>query len=123
MPAGTSSTACQTICLRHQNAIPRHDEQVANGEDRHVAQALAAQAASHVERFAGREPVRGALKRITRGRLGRRQGWPVTPRLGTPWQDTVSAERCGWRQRAAYLNGQEIFAVDYQVCAGVSLDG
>jgi hypothetical protein len=95
---------------------PWHDGQMVNGEDRHAARALARQAASHVARSPGREPMRAALKWITRGRLGRRQGWPVIPRLGTPWQDTVSAERAGWRQRAAYLNGEEIFAVDYQVC-------
>lgn len=53
---------------------------------------------------------------ISRGRFGRRSGWPVVPRLPTPWQDTTSAERLGWRQRAANLNGEEAFAVDYQVC-------
>ena len=36
--------------------------------------------------------------------------------LGTPWQDTVSAERVGWRQRAAYLDGCQVFVVDYQTC-------
>jgi hypothetical protein len=28
----------------------------------------------------------------------------------------VSAERTGWRQRAACLDGAIVFAVDYQVC-------
>jgi hypothetical protein len=45
----------------------------------------------------------------------------VVPFLGVPWQDTVSAERPGWRQRAAYLQGfdppgEYAFEVDYQVC-------
>jgi hypothetical protein len=33
-----------------------------------------------------------------------------------PWQDTISTERVGWRQRAANLDGVFAFAVDYQVC-------
>jgi hypothetical protein len=50
------------------------------------------------------------------GRYGRRTGWPRVPRLGTPWQDTISGERRSWRQRAAYLDGHEVFGVDYQIC-------
>jgi hypothetical protein len=48
--------------------------------------------------------------------------WPKVPRLSTPWQDTISGERFGWRQRAANLadpanrEGEFVFAVDYQVC-------
>ncbi|MEV7629803.1 hypothetical protein [Actinoplanes sp. NPDC089786] len=45
------------------------------------------------------------------------------PRLDTPWQDTVSAERPGWRTRAANLRAGEgvdrdefIFEVDYTLC-------
>lgn len=72
--------------------------------------------AHQVGRASGREPGRELLRWLTRGRLGRRAGWPVVPRLGTPWQDTVSAERAGWRQRAAYLHGECAFAVSYQVC-------
>jgi hypothetical protein len=64
----------------------------------------------------GREPWRDAVGWLSRGRYGRRTGWPRVPRLGTPWQDTISGERRGWRQRAAYLDGHEVFAVDYQVC-------
>jgi hypothetical protein len=78
--------------------------------------ALVAQATSQVGRASGREPGRAVMKWLSRGRLGRRPGWPVVPVLGTPWQDTVSAERVGWRQRAAYLDGHEAFAVDYQTC-------
>jgi len=48
--------------------------------------------------------------------LGRRYGWPFIPNLGTPWQDTISAERSGWRQRSAWLKDSLVFAVAYQVC-------
>jgi hypothetical protein len=41
--------------------------------------------------------------------------------LGTPWQDTPSWQRAGWRERAAYLHGHEVFAVDYQVCRRCAL--
>ncbi|MER6393522.1 hypothetical protein ABT236_34305 [Streptomyces sp. NPDC001523] len=41
---------------------------------------------------------------------------PDVPELDTPWQDTVSAERTGWRQRAANLYDEFAFSVDYQVC-------
>jgi hypothetical protein len=49
--------------------------------------------------------------------------WPVVPVLDTPWQDTISGERPGWRQRSAYLfdrgNGFDeglVFTVDHRVC-------
>ncbi|MEU4472372.1 hypothetical protein [Micromonospora sp. NPDC023888] len=48
------------------------------------------------------------------------------PRLTTPWQDTVSNERIGWRMRAANLRGHDsddtsvrdqfVFEIDYQIC-------
>ncbi|MFH9794068.1 hypothetical protein [Streptomyces virginiae] len=38
------------------------------------------------------------------------------PELSTPWQDTISPERTGWRQRAANLDGEFAFSVDYQTC-------
>ena len=63
-----------------------------------------------------REPWREFVRWISCGRLGQRTGWPHVPRLPTPWQDTISAERIGWRQRAANLEGEFAFAVDYQVC-------
>ena len=52
----------------------------------------------HLGRVSGREPWREVLLWLTRGRWGRRPGWPVVPRLTTPWQDTVSGERPGWRK-------------------------
>lgn len=71
-----------------------------------------------VGRVSGREPWRDLLKWLTRGRWGVRHGWPVVPVLNTPWQDTISAERSGWRTRGARLDGGEFaFAVDYQVCS------
>lgn len=78
-----------------------------------------------VGRLSGREPWRELLLRLTGGRWPRRRGWPVVPRLATPWQDTVSAERPGWRMRAANLRGhgddglerdEFAFEVDYQLC-------
>lgn len=33
------------------------------------------------------------------------------------WQDTTSSNRLGWRQRAAIMDGEEIFAVDYEICS------
>ncbi|MFI6031872.1 hypothetical protein [Amycolatopsis magusensis] len=44
-------------------------------------------------------------------------GWPEHVTLDAPWQDTASPERPGWRERAANLDGQQIFAVDYLTCA------
>lgn len=78
-----------------------------------------------VGRVSGREPWRELLLRLTRGRWPQRHGWPVVPQLATPWQDTVSAERPGWRMRAANLRGRAddgldrdefVFEVDYQLC-------
>lgn len=88
-------------------------EDVADAE---VVRTLVGQATTHVGRVSGREPWRAALMWATRGRLGRRSGHPVVLVVGTPWQDTPSANRPGWRERAAYLDGEEVFAVDYQVC-------
>lgn len=84
-------------------------------DDQAAAQHLAG-LAHQVEYASGREPWREFLQWISRGRLGRRTGRPVVPRLSSPWQDTVSAERTGWRQLAANLNGESAFEVDYQVC-------
>ena len=77
-------------------------------------------------RVSGREPWRELLLRLTGGRWPRRSGWPVVPRLATPWQDTVSNERIGWRMRAANLRAHDpddafvrdefVFEIDYQLC-------
>jgi hypothetical protein len=84
-------------------------------DDRQAARLLALQA-DEVGYASGREPLREALQWISRGRLGRRKGWPVVPILGTPWQDTISDERFPWRMRSANLNGALIFSVDYEIC-------
>ena len=84
-------------------------------DDSQAAQRLADQA-DQAGYVSGREPWREAVQWITRERFGRRHGWPVVPMLTTPWQDTVSANRIGWRQRAANLDGEAAFAVDYQLC-------
>jgi hypothetical protein len=84
-------------------------------EDALAARRLATQA-HEVGRVSGRKPWLQAVQRISRGKLGRPTGWPVVPRLGRPWQDTNSGERFGWRQRAANLDDEFVFAVDYQIC-------
>ena len=48
--------------------------------------------------------------------MGCRHGWPVVPVQTTPRQDTISAERHGWRTRTANLDGDFAFAVDYRIC-------
>lgn len=83
--------------------------------DQQAAQELAGRA-HEVERASGRERWRDVLQRVSRGRCGRRHGWASGPELDTPWQDTLSGERHGWRERAANLDGEVAFSVDYQVC-------
>ncbi|WP_367140699.1 MULTISPECIES: hypothetical protein [Streptomyces] len=86
-------------------------------EKRAAARRLAGRA-DEVRRVDGGWWWRELLRRASRGRYGRRRGWPDIPRLSSPWQDTVAVERDGWRQRAANLEGEEDhpFAVDYRVC-------
>ncbi|MEV1005014.1 hypothetical protein [Nonomuraea sp. NPDC050202] len=84
-------------------------------EARQAARHLAGQA-HMVGREGGPQPWRAFLGWISRGRFGRRRGWPAIPLLGTPWQDTVSAERTDWRTRAAKLGSESAFAVDYRIC-------
>ncbi|MBP2323804.1 hypothetical protein JOF56_004189 [Kibdelosporangium banguiense] len=84
-------------------------------DDVQAARLLARQT-HQVGRVSGRKPWRAALQWISRGKLGQLQGWPMVPQLNTPWQDTISAERFSWRQRAANLDGEIVFAVDYQTC-------
>lgn len=75
-----------------------------------------AQQTDQMVRVSGRQPLRAAVRWITRGRYGHRHGWPVIPEINAPWQDTVSHERDGWRMRAANLHGDRVFAVDYVTC-------
>jgi hypothetical protein len=80
-----------------------------------AAQRLARQA-HQVGYVSGREPWREVIQWLTRGRVGRRRGWPIVPVLTTPWQDTISTNRTGWRERVANLDGEFVFAVDYLLC-------
>lgn len=84
-------------------------------DDVSAARRLASEA-HDVGRVSGREPWREFARWVSRGRYGRRPGRPEVLRLNTPWQDTPSAERAGWRERAANLHGEVAFAVDYEVC-------
>lgn len=93
-------------------------------DDARAARRLAAQA-RQVGRVSGRQGWREALRWISRGRLGRRTGWPSVPQLDTPWRDTVSAER----SRCPALPVRRVFAWfgDYEnglliSCAPVSRD-
>lgn len=47
--------------------------------------------------------------------------WSYIPPVGAVWRDAWSRERQGWRERAAFLNGAEVFGVDYEVCRGCRL--
>ncbi|GAA4771729.1 hypothetical protein GCM10023329_18890 [Streptomyces sanyensis] len=71
--------------------------------------------AHEVGRVPERKRWRDVLQQVSRGRFGRPRGWASEPELDTPWQDTVSGERHGWRERAAKLGGEAAFSVDYQV--------
>jgi hypothetical protein len=84
-------------------------------EERQAARNLAALAQTHVA-WTSRDRLRRALLWITRGRLGQRHDWSMIPIVGTPWQDNASLRGMRWRARAAYLNGQPVFGVDYQIC-------
>ncbi|KJK56434.1 hypothetical protein UK12_22705 [Saccharothrix sp. ST-888] len=88
--------------------------------DRRAARQLASRT-DQMGRIFGREPWREILLRISGGRLGRRTGPTIPLQLQTPWQDTLSPLRTGWRQRAADLHGESVFAIDYQVCRPCSL--
>ena len=92
-------------------------------DDARDARRLAAQA-HQVGRVSRRQPWREALRWISRGRLGRRTGWPSRPQVDTPWRDTVSAEwsGCPALPRAACLRvvwGSRKRLVD-QLCASVA---
>ena len=86
-------------------------------EDREAARSLAAVARLAVVRASGGNPAARTL--AGRGRswlLGRMDRARRAERPGTGWRDSWSRERPGWRERAAYLSGNEVFSVDYQVC-------
>ncbi|WP_078651233.1 hypothetical protein [Streptomyces xylophagus] len=89
---------------------------MAGVEEREEATALAAQARNVVWAADG-TPWQRFLRVLSGGRCGRQPGGWTVIRLDAPWQDTPSSERPGWRERAANLDGDVAFAVDYLVCA------
>ncbi len=85
--------------------------------DREAARSLAAVARLAVVRTRGGNPAARTI--LERGRswlLGRVDSLRGTEHPATAWRDSWSRERPGWRERAAYLGGNEVFRVDYQVC-------
>jgi hypothetical protein len=88
---------------------------VATEEEREAARSLAAVARLAVIRTRGGDPAARTV--VARGRswlLGRLDSVHEYP--ATSWRDFWSQERRGWRERAAYLGGNEVFRVDYRVC-------
>jgi hypothetical protein len=59
---------------------------------------------------------RELLQAVSRRRLGRRRAGSSSYEVNSPWQDTPSPLRSDWRERAANLHGDQVFAVDYFVC-------
>ncbi|MFF8432209.1 hypothetical protein ACF07Y_45195 [Streptomyces sp. NPDC016566] len=83
-------------------------------DERKAARALAAHART-VAWAAEGTPWQRLLRAISGDRWGHQPtGWTEI-RLDAPWQDTPSAERPGWRERAANL--ADDVAVDYTTCA------
>ncbi|MFD5427701.1 hypothetical protein [Streptomyces sp. NPDC127084] len=84
-------------------------------EEREAAMALAKRA-HEVGRVLDATPWQRILRALSAGPLGRtRRMWDVVT-LATPWQDTPSPERPGWRERAANLHDEFAFSVDYTTC-------
>jgi hypothetical protein len=91
-----------------------HDGDMSDKEDQEAARALVAHANVVI-----RLPARKRLwirKLLVRHRSGNQASLPEMF-----WRDAPSQNRLGWRERAAYLNGSEVFAVDYQVCQDCKL--
>ena len=92
----------------------RQDGVVSN-DNAQAARRLAEQA-HEVGRVSDRNFLRDVLRWISGGRLVQPQRRSAAPVLNAPWQDTFSGERIGWRERAANLDGDTVFAVDYEIC-------
>jgi hypothetical protein len=86
------------------------------GEEELSAARLLAAEADRVHYSKDGELWRQFLRGMTGGKLGRRPWRRSTMLVQTGWQDTTSSNRPGWRQRAAILDGAEVFAVDYEIC-------
>ena len=85
---------------------------MASDEDRRAARVLAGLAITEVARALGEETARSPLRWLTGGRWPRQRDWLDDPGPDTPWRDTRSVNRPGWRERAAYLHGEGVLAVD-----------
>ena len=92
---------------------------VASEDDRRAARVLAGLATTGVGRAPDPEAGWFPLRWLARGRRSGRLVYDEEP--DTRWRDTMSANRPGWRERAAWLDGDEVFAVDYQVCGTCGL--
>lgn len=88
--------------------------------DQAGAKVIAAELVSQadvVARRSGRRPWRDLLQRVSRGRWGQPRGWPdFRILIDRGWQDTVAPERHGWRCRAAVVDSDTVFSVDYRIC-------
>lgn len=84
--------------------------------DRSAARELARMASTQVGGIPAEEAARSRRGRLIHAWRTMRRSRLSEEKLATPWRDTVSANRPGWRERAAYLDGEEVFAVDYQIC-------
>jgi hypothetical protein len=79
--------------------------------DAQAARHLARQAGT-VSHVSGRGPWRAALRWIN----GAMFNQPSEAFVASGWCDSASQERPGWRERAAHLDHQTVFAVAYQPC-------
>jgi hypothetical protein len=90
-------------------------------ERRQAARAVAGLAMTAIEREPSEDVKETWPRWWRRRRRAGRQNWSDEAELKGPWRDTRSANRPGWRERAAYLDNAQIFAVDYEVCPDCGL--
>jgi hypothetical protein len=84
--------------------------------DRPAARELAGLAVTHVWTSDEDAVPQSRLGWLARARRTMRPSDPIEEDRATPWRDTASTNRHGWRERAAYLGDAQVFAVDYEVC-------
>lgn len=92
---------------------------MAPSEDLDAVRKLAVLAQVAVIRVrAGNPAPRTALQRARSWWWGALEGPDSlrAPESGMLWRDAWSQERVGWRERAAFFNGDELFGVDYETC-------
>jgi hypothetical protein len=102
--------------LRGCTAVPIGDYgYVTAAGDLEAVRTLVALAQVAVIRVRAGHPAPRTVLERTRSRLrGVLEGpdWGYVPPAGAVWRGAWSRERHGWRERAAYLNGAEVFGVD-----------